>query len=98
MARGRHACPETPKRLGCGVNPALSAVVSLWVYGEEVESISRDYPAGGQPHHGNADESKTSSPANMEVIFEAALENYLNKDFNDIKEGGITKGVVVRSA
>ena len=32
----------------------------------------------------------------MEVNFEAALENYLNEDFGDLEEGSITQGVVVR--
>ncbi|KAF0234596.1 MAG: small subunit ribosomal protein [Desulfovibrionaceae bacterium] len=32
----------------------------------------------------------------MEVNFEAALENYLNEDFGDLEEGVITRGVVVR--
>jgi small subunit ribosomal protein S1 len=39
----------------------------------------------------------TSNPnMDMEVNFEAALENYLNEDFGDLEEGGITPGVVVR--
>ena len=32
----------------------------------------------------------------MEVNFEAALENYLNEDFGDLEEGSITPGIVVR--
>ncbi|MFZ5811306.1 MAG: 30S ribosomal protein S1 [Thermodesulfobacteriota bacterium] len=38
--------------------------------------------------HGNTPE--------MEVNFEAALENYLNEDFGDIEDGTIVPGVVVR--
>jgi len=44
----------------------------------------------------NTEQSETSTPADMEVNFEAALENYLNEDFGDLEEGVITKGVVVR--
>ncbi|WP_027189404.1 30S ribosomal protein S1 [Fundidesulfovibrio putealis] len=44
----------------------------------------------------NTEQSETSTPADMEVNFEAALENYLNEDFGDLEEGVITRGVVVR--
>ncbi len=42
------------------------------------------------------EQTQSSNPADMEVNFEAALENYLNEDFGDLEEGIITKGVVVR--
>ncbi len=42
------------------------------------------------------EQAQSSNPADMEVNFEAALENYLNEDFGDLEEGIITKGVVVR--
>ena len=44
----------------------------------------------------NNEQSQTSAPADMDVNFEAALENYLNEDFGDLEEGIITRGVVVR--
>jgi small subunit ribosomal protein S1 len=42
------------------------------------------------------EDSKSSTPSETEVNFEAALEDYLNEDFGDLEEGIITKGVVVR--
>ncbi len=44
----------------------------------------------------NTEHSKTSTPQDMEMNFESALEDYLNEDFGDLEEGIITKGVVVR--
>ena len=41
-------------------------------------------------------EIKSNPNSEMEVNFEAALENYLNEDFGDLEEGSITPGVVVR--
>ncbi len=41
-------------------------------------------------------EMKNNPNPEMEVNFEAALENYLNEDFGDMEEGSITQGVVVR--
>jgi small subunit ribosomal protein S1 len=41
-------------------------------------------------------EMKNNLNSEMEVNFEAALENYLNEDFGDLEEGSITPGVVVR--
>lgn len=44
----------------------------------------------------NNEQLESSTPTDMEVNFEDALENYLNEDFGDLEEGVITKGVVVR--
>ncbi|EFL52744.1 ribosomal protein S1 [Solidesulfovibrio fructosivorans JJ]] len=41
-------------------------------------------------------EMNANPNSDMEVNFEAALENYLNEDFGDLEEGSITQGVVVR--
>jgi len=41
-------------------------------------------------------EMKNNPNMEMEVNFEAALENYLNEDFGDLEEGSITPGIVVR--
>lgn len=41
-------------------------------------------------------EMKNNPNSEMEVNFEAALENYLNEDFGDLEEGSITQGIVVR--
>ena len=41
-------------------------------------------------------EMKNNPNTEMEVNFEAALENYLNEDFGDMEEGSITQGIVVR--
>ncbi len=39
---------------------------------------------------------ETSTPVDMDVSFEDALEDYLNEDFGDLEEGIIVKGEVVK--
>ena len=42
------------------------------------------------------DSIEKSGVHDMDVSFEAALQNYLHEDFGDLEEGAIVKGVVVR--